>query len=335
MAALAEARGFELVDLRHVAGSDLAQLLREEAEAWERRLHWDFGPSAELVMRYTGMRALDGLALLAAGELAGYTYWVCESRKALIGDLYVRDMWRSPESERLLLKGVLQALGEIPDYTAAPGVIHARYSWIHRIEGQLMQLATPGRILVEEHDTRTRLFSRLFMLANLAVTSGGSAPEAEPALPVEPWSMRWAEEAAALIAGAYEGHIDSEINDQYRSVEGARRFIQNIAQYPGCGIFLPEASWLAFDADGVCGLTMATRVSPSSGHIAQVCVSQRCQGKGVGRKLVRRSMSSLARFGLREVSLTVTESNTRATRLYASMNFKTIHRFDAFVWSQS
>ena len=43
--------------------------------------------------------------------------------------------------------------------------------------------------------------------------------------------------AAGVISLAYADHIDSQINDQYRTVAGARRFIYNIVQFPGCGIF--------------------------------------------------------------------------------------------------
>ena len=44
------------------------------------------------------------------------------------------------------------------------------------------------------------------------------------------------EEAAHVISAAYRGHVDSEINDQYRSIPGARRFVTNIVRFPGCGI---------------------------------------------------------------------------------------------------
>ena len=45
-----------------------------------------------------------------------------------------------------------------------------------------------------------------------------------------------------LIAAAYKGHVDATINDQYGSVTGARRFIHNIVQYPGCGRFFPAVA---------------------------------------------------------------------------------------------
>ena len=64
------------------------------------------------------------------------------------------------------------------------------------------------------------------------------------------WSESRAEESALLIAAAYKGHVDATINDQYGSVTGARRFINNIVQYPGCGSFFPAASLVADRPDG-------------------------------------------------------------------------------------
>ena len=45
-----------------------------------------------------------------------------------------------------------------------------------------------------------------------------------------------------MIASAYAGHIDSLINDQYRSVAGSLRFLHNIVRFPGCGLFDPASS---------------------------------------------------------------------------------------------
>src|SRR5207302_187990 len=61
----------------------------------------------------------------------------------------------------------------------------------------------------------------------------------------EKWTDHYNNAAAQLIADAYEGHTDSRINDQYRSVAGARKFLYNIVQYPGCGAFYRPASYAA------------------------------------------------------------------------------------------
>ena len=73
--------------------------------------------------------------------------------------------------------------------------------------------------------------------------------EGRPTQPVwfDSWSERKQDEAATLIATAYRGHVDSEINDQYRSPAGARRFLMNIVQFPGCGAFFQPASYVAVD----------------------------------------------------------------------------------------
>ena len=64
---------------------------------------------------------------------------------------------------------------------------------------------------------------------------------------IDNWTERKQDDAGALIVSAYQGHIDSQINDQYRSPAGARRFLLNIIQYPGCGSFFQPASFVALD----------------------------------------------------------------------------------------
>ena len=39
--------------------------------------------------------------------------------------------------------------------------------------------------------------------------------------------------------------MDSEINDQYRTLSGSLRFLNNIVRFPGCGTFDPEGSFVA------------------------------------------------------------------------------------------
>jgi hypothetical protein len=68
------------------------------------------------------------------------------------------------------------------------------------------------------------------------------------AISIDRWSDQHQDATAHLIAAAYQGHVDSSINDQYRTViAGARRFLHNIVQYPGCGAFFRPASFAAFE----------------------------------------------------------------------------------------
>lgn len=306
-----------IVEIRSLAARALEPLLEEESARWLALLKWDFAASAELVLRYAAMQALEGFALISGGEVAGYVYWVSEEQKGLIGDLYLRDAFRSPTNENLLLGAALGQLRRCP--------------WIRRVEAQLMHLVSRGS-QVAAAGLRPVTHARHFMLARLERPMAMRA-FALPGLRFEPWSPRRLDEAAGLIAEVYADHVDAQINDQYNSPEGARRFLQNIVQYPGCGHFAPLASYLMLDESGRAqGLSLASHVARETGHIAQIGVSKTYQGTGAAYELLRRSMVALAEAGARDVSLTVTASNARAIKLYERFGFTAIHHFEALVW---
>jgi ribosomal protein S18 acetylase RimI-like enzyme len=137
-----------------------------------------------------------------------------------------------------------------------------------------------------------------------------------------------------LIPVAYRGHVDSEINDQYRSPAGARRFLANIIQYPGCGTFFQPASFMALDntTGRLCGMCLSSLVSFDVGHITQICVTPTIKGKGCGYELMRRSLGALMEAGCRAASLTVTAANTEAIALYERLGFRKVKEFSACVW---
>jgi ribosomal protein S18 acetylase RimI-like enzyme len=319
MAALSEIVAPRLMDLRQLRSYDMHALLAEETAAWRRALDWDFAGSAELVRRFLDMRALTGYALIAANSVVGYTYYVCEDRKGLIGDLYVLESYRTLANEDLLLSTVVDALAAAP--------------WVRRIESQLMMLGSPfNRTLPLAN--KARLYPRSFMEIDMAQAASLPAAKRTARVAYDAWNERRQDEAAQVIAAAYRGHVDSDINDQYRSPSGARRFLLNIVQYPGCGVFLQPCSFVALDQDTgrLCGLCLASVVSPDVGHITQICVNPEFRGLSVGYELLRRSLQALANRGCRKTSLTVTTANDSAIRLYESIGFRARTAFAAYVW---
>jgi ribosomal protein S18 acetylase RimI-like enzyme len=320
MAALSDRRPDSLVTLRNVRPEQLGLVLEEETAEWRSELNWDFRASADLVRRFAGMQALDGLALLAGPRIVGYTYAVGEESKGLIGDLYVAPRYRTREREDMLLRAVLDSMW--------------RVAGMRRIEAQLIMLGAPlTRALPDE--LWLQPYERYLFEMPLGAMAGLSPAEPASAAIVG-WSENRHDDAAKIIAASYAGHIDSQINDQYRSVAGARRFLMNIVQYPGCGTFFAPASFVAFNrADrSPCGLCMASMVAEDVGHVTQVCVTPSHRGTGLGRELIRRSLAALATHGAREVSLTVTASNSAAIRLYERMGFVKRKRFAAYVWER-
>jgi ribosomal protein S18 acetylase RimI-like enzyme len=317
MAAASEQRPTPLLELRDIQTSYLEPVLAEETNEWRAQLDWDFAPSADLVRRFVSMRALTGFVLPGPTAAAGYAYYVLDEGKGLIGGLYVSPAYRSEENENALIGGVLDAMWRTPG--------------TRRIEAQLMMLASPLARNIP-YPRWFHPYPRLFLETSLDAVR--QLPPRATRAPIAVWSENRQDDAARVIAEAYAGHIDSQINDQYRSAGGARRFLTNIVQYPGCGAFFGPASFLAMSggSQALCGLCLASLVAEGIGHITQVCVTPAHRGTGLGYELLRRSLVALTDAGCKKVSLTVTASNTAAIRVYERMGFVNRRNFAAYVW---
>jgi ribosomal protein S18 acetylase RimI-like enzyme len=77
------------------------------------------------------------------------------------------------------------------------------------------------------------------------------------------------------------------------------------------------------------GMVLCSRVSPKVAHVTQLCVAKAYRGRGLGWALLDRSAEALLRAGFEAISLTVTEANEPAVRLYERFGFLSRHRFDA------
>ena len=311
----------EILDLRHFSSADLRPLLDDEIALWGRVLSWDYAISAEMILRYMDAKILPGYAAIERGDIFGYSFFVYEQSKGVIGDLFVRDGDRVPnrhEVEERLLTHVIETLQQSPG--------------IHRVEAQLLAHKTGevARPFLQQGFSR---HPRVFM--NFEI---GRHPQTVPALPpqfeIRPWSEQEYQSAAALITAAYRGHVDSEINDQYRTLTGSLRFLNNIVRFPGCGTFDPQASFVVHErrTRTLVGLILCSLVRPDVGHITQVCVLPEYRSAGLGEAMLAASTRNLRGRGLQFVSLTVTEANDRAIALYQRIGFQSVRVFDAFVW---
>ncbi|MGH9394880.1 MAG: GNAT family N-acetyltransferase [Terriglobales bacterium] len=325
----------EVVDLRQFRCSQLEPLLQAETAEWSRRLDWDYASSADLIRQYIEARILPGYVLAARGRgrnlvALGYGFFIYESRKGMIGNLFVLPEHRDPEHEaehRLLLHMVDTLRG-------TPG--------LERIEAQLMPFA-PEALAGSFALHGFQSFRRVFLALELHSPPPRRSPPPLPEvthyhnLRLEPWGGATYEEAARLIQHAYERHVDSCINDQYRSFAGAVRFMHNIAHYPGCGAFDATASFIARSVPEASleGMILTSRVKPDVAHITQICVQPERQRRGLGRALLGRCLEQLRRQGMRAATLTVTSENRSARALYAQLGFTAMAEFDAYVWDRT
>jgi ribosomal protein S18 acetylase RimI-like enzyme len=314
-------RTVEILDLRHFSSADLRALLDEETRVWSRMLSWDYNGSADMILRYVDAKILPGYAAIERGRIIGYSFFVYEGGKGVIGDLFVaHGNWAEDgqEIDRRLLTHVIETLQQSPG--------------IHRVEAQLLVHDT-GVVAPPFLEQGFSRHPRLFMVLSLA-NSLTKPPAGQPALEIRPWSEQDYQGAAAVITAAYRGHVDSQINDQYRTLSGSLRFLNNIVRFPGCGLFDAESSFVAMQRGtrNMIGLILCSRVRYDVGHVTQVCVLPEYRSRGIGEILLAATAGNLRRRKFTLLSLTVTEANHRAVDLYKRLGFTTTRVFDAFVW---
>jgi ribosomal protein S18 acetylase RimI-like enzyme len=331
MASVPVASEIEVLDLRHFSARQLRPLLEREAGVWRERLRWDYSSSTELLLQYLESRILTGFVALDQGRVCGYTFCVYEGNKAVIGDAFAaghRTM-SDADTTRALLAPMLELLRHTPG--------------IDRVESQLL-LYEAGEFTDLFAGPEFTLYPRLFLECDL----GGHSPQklrdalaadaadlsgVGPELGLALWTPTDYQATAELIHACYVGHRDALINDQYRSLHGSLRFLHNIVRFPGCGVFEPGFSWMLRERrSGVLvGMVLCSRVSAKVAHITQLCVAPAYRGRGLGRGLLERSAKSLRDAGFEAITLTVTEGNEQAVRLYERFGFTLRHRFDAMV----
>ena len=344
---MSSALEFELLDLRHFSAGSLRPLLDEESRIWSQRLHWDYRGSAELLLQYLDSRVLPGYVAVENGRIAGYIFCVYEGYKAVIGDVFAAPAREAGSDPHSLTESQERAAAEVRNELLlrllemlknTPGVT--------RIESQL---------LLHPHGSHQQIFEnagfevheRIFMewplpSASTAAGDGIGPAMAKPVrVPPEMALRRWSESdlsaAARLIASSYEGHLDSHINEQYRTVSGSQRFLHNIVRFPGCGYFDADASLALVERGSteLAGLLLCSRVRDDVGHVTQICIAPQYRGRGLGRMLMVECARSLSKRGFTLLTLTVTASNRGAVSLYEWLGFRGTHGFDAMVWDQS
>lgn len=331
-APLTEMQQLQILDLRHFSAESLRPVLEAETRVWSERLQWDYRTSTNLLLQYLDARALPGFVAVEDGRVLGYTFCVYEDRKAVIGDVFALDDSRYGYSPTEIEAKLLEHLFELLQHS--PG--------IERIESQLLLHAQELHAELFRQagfSVYGRAFMDLDLQATLLLDDAGRRMRlvTEAGLQLRKWQDSDFNAAGSLIAHAYEGHLDSVINDQYRSVAGSLRFLHNIVRFPGCGVFDAEASHvLAHHSTGaLAGLVLCSRVREDVEHVTQLCLALQARGAGLGTLLLDSAAKVLAGRGFKTLSLTVTSGNNRAIALYRRVGFAAQHTFDAMVWTRS
>jgi ribosomal protein S18 acetylase RimI-like enzyme len=291
----------------------------EEEKAWMSDLDWDYAPVRRILVSFIQQKLLPGYVALVDHEAVAYIYFLVNQAKGIIGAIYAARRNNSQQAVDQLLSLSITSLRDAQS--------------ICRVEAQIL----PFHDLELTHAFIRHGFShypRHFMELDLTHT---------PRRPnqllhqerIIPWNIACLSRLAEMTSASYRGQTDAVICQDYQSREGCESYLRSLVENPGCGFFLPEASFICLDEHGdPCGFITSSRISGSAAMIPQIAVRPSHQGKGIGNALMQSAFEGLLASGIRTVSLTVTAENRRAFQWYQRLGFLTRKQFGAFVWQR-
>jgi ribosomal protein S18 acetylase RimI-like enzyme len=309
---------FQCIPLSRLEDRLLLPLMHEEERAWMSDLAWDYSGIRQILISFVRQRLLPGYVALENDRPIGYTYFLINQAKGTIGALYVTKADLSQKAVETLLSLTISSLKDSPT--------------IHRIEAQIMPFNNSSTTATfDQHGFRC--YTRFFL--NLELHGYRKPNPTSSIWKIIPWSSNYLGRAAEMSLLAYRNQIDAEICEDYVTKAGCENYLRSLVENPGCGVFIPEASFLAIDRyGGLCGFLLCSRISEGYSMIPQIAVHPSHQATGLGNTLMIHCFESLKAMGFRSVTLTVTERNRRAFEWYQRLGFRIRKEFGAYVWQR-
>jgi ribosomal protein S18 acetylase RimI-like enzyme len=310
----------QLVPLRDCPVEELNPLFAEETVHWNDHIFWDYHPTLDILKRFMRARTLPGFILGNPDRVMGYSYFVVDRTVAFIGNIYVRNDSACPQTYGALIERTVGAATSVPT--------------VQRIETQIFEFNCELDSLFS--GCGFRVLPRHFLVCPLAECSVQAPPQFKGGT----WRFRrWQDKdllpAAELVFDSYRNSFDASLCHDYQSRQGCVRFLKNLIDSPACGRFCPEDTLIAVDHfDHVSAVLLATRTQPTTAMIPQFSVRRQYQGRGLGRAMLATFLSQCRSQGLERITLSVSEANDRAFRLYLRTGFQIQKSFSAFIWER-
>ena len=315
----------EIAPLRATSLNGLEAVFREEIETWSHQLLWDYRPAQTLIKTFLAVGSMPGFAVKNdKGESVGYIYFMVDRPVAFIGGAYVLHRFSGPEAYRLLLD---QSIGFL-----------TKLKIVERIETQLFPFNFDFEPVFREKQFTT--LKRFFLSVELtddkpSTTETISKSERSSPFKIVEWNQKLLKRVAKVIYDSHIGSPDRFLCRDYQTEAGCLRLLHNLVDHPACGQFSPAETKLGLDSKGrLCGILVASRINPETGMIPQLSIRRDCQGRGLGSKLMRSYLRGAGENGLKRTTLSVSEENTRARRLYGNLGFQPLKEFYAYVWQR-
>ena len=284
-------------------------------------LDWDYSPIRQILVSFVNQRLLPGYAAIAHdGAAAGYIYFLVNQAKGIIGALYVSRTSRAQEIVEELLSMAISSLKDTQN--------------IKRIEAQIMPFHSQN-LTATFTQCGFSYYPRYYLDLDLDYSLRPKKAESPSVEKIIPWDSSYLGRAAEMTLLSYRQQTDAEICEDYRTKAGCESYLLSLIENPGCGVFMPEASFIGLDGQNApVGFVMSCRISSGAGMIPQIAVHPSHQGMRLGNALMRRSFERLQAMNFHTVSLTVTKKNRRAFEWYQRLGFKIRKEFGAYVWER-
>ncbi len=303
--------------LRDASLRELRSLLDEECSSWHAELGWDFSDVRAAVATGIDRGTLAGRFVVEGGRALGYSYYMIDSGRAIVGSIYAGREHRGRGIEDALVGAV------VADARAERGSA--------RVECQTLFCTSDSvdrRFESVGFASRPRHYMRRDLREPL--------PRREAPLPAGA-ALRVLRRddlptAAEIVYRSHAGTVDAALNLTYATPATCRAFMDTLVLRSGCGRFDPDASRLVEGASGAMGVLVASRLAAANGHVCQVSVVPEAQGRGIGAALMVAALHAFREQGLASATLSVTVSNERAHRLYELLGFRTQRLFAAHAW---
>jgi ribosomal protein S18 acetylase RimI-like enzyme len=311
-----DAMTLRLDNLSNVELPVVESILVEEVELWAAHLKWDYSATSEFLRNYIKTGLLPGVVLFDNEQAVGYAYFVVDNDRAIIGNIFVPRKFWGQGYEEFITRGLCTAIQET--------------DVINRIESQIM-LFSGADISSAFREAGFTIFPRNFL--SLSLASWESSKKQPKGFAISHWKSQILAESSRLVVDSYKGTVDNILSSSFSTYAKGEEFVYNLVHRSGCGDFLPRITAVALGENGkVAGVSLATRLADKVGHLPQISVSPEFQGHGIGNYVVDQSLQRFKNAGYSEVSLTVTEENSKADSWYRRLGFEQVLAFNAYLW---
>lgn len=306
----------DLIPLSQVEPEDLKSLMDLEERVWLDELDWDYAPIRRILANFYDQRLLPGFVAVRARKPFAYLYFLTSRTKGMIGTVFATGPGAQQATETILSRAI-ECLKETRT--------------VRRIEAQILPLGgidLTSIFVAHGFDFFLRHYLELDLLSCNIETPGSGVS-------IIPWDISYAKDCAEVGYRSYRNGVDAVICADYGSVINCESYIHSLVETPGCGIFLPDSSFIALDGRRTaCGFILTSQLSRSAAMIPQISIHPAHQGRGLGSSLVSQASRHLKKAGFGKVRLTVSHQNRRAYEWYLRLGFQNRRDFGAYVWKR-